>query len=139
MADGTYKLAPQVIIYDGKTEYVGAATPFTGCLNGIYYNSTGAPDGACFAGGVATSSQNGLMSAADKTKLDGINTENIVTLSDNQTISAQKTFSNYVRSVGPSLSIESGLPKISGSQQMGSIWGSNGISFSNPETQNDAG
>ena len=76
MADGTYKLAPQVIIYDGKTEYVGAATPFTGCLNGIYYNSTGAPDGACFTGGVATSGQNGLMSAADKAKLDGINLSN---------------------------------------------------------------
>ena len=91
MADGTYKLAPQVIVYDGKTEYVGAATPFTGCLNGKYYNSAGAPDGACFVGGVATSSQNGLMSAKDKNKLDNTYTKNEV----------DQKFSDFVDKIYP--------------------------------------
>ena len=61
------------------------------------------------------------MSAADKTKLDGINTGNTVTLSDNQTISAQKTFSNLSRSAGTNMTIASGLPKMNGSQVTGSI------------------
>lgn len=36
ISDGEYKLAPQVVVYDGKS-YIGAATPFTGCLNNKYY------------------------------------------------------------------------------------------------------
>lgn len=44
--NGTYKLAPQVIVYDGTTEFVGTATNFTGCYNDIkYVNSV--PSGGC--------------------------------------------------------------------------------------------
>lgn len=43
---GTYKLAPQVIVYDGTTKFVGTATNFTGCFNDIkYVNSV--PSGGC--------------------------------------------------------------------------------------------
>ena len=60
-ADGSYNLVPQVIIYDGTTSYVGAATPFTGCIGNDYYFDS-EKKGSCFMGGTmkgATSSANG--------------------------------------------------------------------------------
>ena len=112
LADGTYKLAPQVIVYDGVTQYVGAATPFTGCLNGVYYNSAGAPDGACFAGGVATSSQNGLMSATDKNKLDNTYTKNEV----------DQKFSDFVNKIYPVGSIYMSANPSNPSDLFGGTW-----------------
>ena len=60
-SDGSYNLVPQVIIYDGTTSYVGAATPFTGCIGNDYYFSS-EKKGSCFMGGTmkgATASVNG--------------------------------------------------------------------------------
>ena len=60
-ADGSYNLVPQVIIYDGNTSYVGAATPFTGCIGNDYYFSS-EKKGSCFMGGTmkgATASAKG--------------------------------------------------------------------------------
>ena len=43
---GTYRMAPQVIVYDGITKFIGTATKFTGCFNDIkYVDST--PSGGC--------------------------------------------------------------------------------------------
>lgn len=44
--NGTYKLAPQVIVYDGTTKFVGTATNFTGCFNDIKYVDS-RPSGGC--------------------------------------------------------------------------------------------
>lgn len=80
-ANQKYSLVPQVVVYDGTTEYVGSVTKFTGCHNGKLYDES-VQVGNCFLGGLATTDSDGLMSKEDKAKLDGITVDKLIT-SDN--------------------------------------------------------
>lgn len=48
--NSNYVLAPQIIIYQEGLDYVGALTPYSGCLQNKYY-ANGSPSGSCFLGG----------------------------------------------------------------------------------------
>lgn len=109
-ANQKYSLVPQVVVYDGTTEYVGSVTKFTGCHNGKLYDES-VQVGNCFLGGLATTTSDGLMSAADKAKLDEIDTSSLI---------KYKNFGNSV--YGADLTANQGAGVVMKDESTGTNW-----------------
>lgn len=71
-----YSLVPQVVVYDGSSEYIGSVTKFSGCYNGKLYDQS-EYKGACLTGVVnslaSTSTTDALSAAKGKELQDQIN------------------------------------------------------------------